>query len=43
MAMKWANILKNSKNEISGTAADVEHSIMGMQMQRRRLCHQVKD
>ena len=43
IAIQRANALKNPQSEISGAAADIEHGIIGMQMHRGGLCHQVKD
>jgi len=33
MAMKRANLLKNPKSEVSGATTNIEHGIMGMQVQ----------
>jgi hypothetical protein len=43
MAMKRANLLKNPKSEVSGATADIEHRVIGLQMHRGRLSHQLKN
>ena len=42
VAMKRTNILKNPKSEVSSATTNIEHGIMGMQVHRGGLCHQVK-
>ena len=43
MAIKWADLLKNSQSEVSGPAADIEHGIPGTQLHCRHLSHQLKN